>query len=181
MAHTLYISAGHSDTDSGAVNKRLNLREADLTRGLRNLVVDKLELLGASVGMDGTDATNLDRDTAILRARSCTGLKLDIHFNAATSTAIGTEVFSDASERAIAQTLAQAVAGVLGTVVRGADGWKGRTESQHGARGLAWLDRLPRSLLLEVCFLSNDAEIKKYLARMDEVASAIATVLLKYN
>jgi N-acetylmuramoyl-L-alanine amidase len=181
MKDIIYISAGHSDADPGAVNKKMSLREADLTRGSRNLVVDVLQMHGATVRMDGTDATNLDRDTAIMRARECTGLKLDIHFNAATGTATGTEAFSDKAEKEIAQELAQAVSEVLGIPLRGEKGWKGRTESQHGARGLAWLDRLQRSVLLEVCFMDNDAEIKKYLARMDDVAEAIANVLLKHN
>ncbi|MBD1210670.1 MAG: N-acetylmuramoyl-L-alanine amidase [Ignavibacteria bacterium] len=181
MSKTLYISAGHSNSDPGAVNAKLNLREADLTRGLRNLVVEKLTWMGATVRSDGTGTQNNERNTAIEEAAKCDGLKLDIHFNAGVEAAQGVEAFSDASEKALAQKLAKAVADVLGSPLRGDAGWKGRTESQHGSRGLAWLDRLPRSLLLEVCFISNPREIQTYLAKMDAVAQAIADILFKHN
>jgi N-acetylmuramoyl-L-alanine amidase len=178
---TLYISAGHSNSDPGAINAKLNLREADLTRGLRNLVVDKLSRKGAKVLSDGIGTENYERNTAIAEAAKCDGLKLDIHFNAGVESAQGVECFSDPAEKALAQELAKAVADVLGSPLRGAAGWKGRTESQHGAKGLAWLDGLKNSVLLETCFISNPREIQNYLAKMDAVAQAIADVLFKHN
>lgn len=181
MTKTFYISAGHSTSDPGAVNERLNLREADLTRGLRNLIVEKLTEQRASVESDGTGMVNLPRDVAISKAKRVNGIKLDIHFNAAVPSAKGVETFSDSSEKALAQALSLAVATVLETDVRGERGWKGRTESQHGKKGLAWLDNLKRSVLLEVCFISNDREIAKYLSRMDAVANVIVNVLLTFQ
>ena len=178
---TIYISAGHSSSDPGAVNAKLNLREADLTRGLRNLVVEKLTWMGAKVSSDGTGTENNSRDNAIHEAAMCYGLKLDIHFNAGPEIAQGVECFSDPAEKAIAQELSKAIADVLGSPLRGDAGWKGRTESQHGSRGLAWLDKLRGSLLIEVCFISNPREVQTYLANIDRVAQAIADVLFKHN
>lgn len=181
MNKTIYISAGHSNTDPGAINPMLNLREADLTRGLRNLVVEKLTWMGATVRSDGNGTDNYKRNTAIAEAAKCDGLKLDIHFNAGPETAQGVECFSDPAEKAIAQELSKAIADVLGSPLRGDAGWKGRTESQHGLRGLVWLDKLRGSLLIEVCFISNPREVQFYLANIDRVAQAIADVLFKHN
>lgn len=179
---TIYVSAGHSNTDSGAVNKRLNLREADLTRGLRNCVVEQLQQRGIPVRADGEGFENKDRNTAIKEAAVCDGLKIDLHFNASINTrACGVECFSDRADAFVAQKIAQAVATTLATPVRGEKGWRNNTESQHGEAGLAWLNRLQRSLLLEVCFISNDEEIQRYLANIERVAKVIADVLFRHN
>lgn len=178
MSKTIYISAGHSNADPGAVNAALNLHEADLTRALRNLVVEALESMKIPVQSDGRGMENKERNTAIAEAAKCDGWKIDIHFNAATNPlAQGVECFSDPKDRTVAQEIASSIAPILSTSLRGAAGWKGRTESQHGSSGLAWLDRLEKSILIEVCFISNREEIQRYLAAQGRVANAIADVL----
>ena len=175
-----FISAGHSNTDPGAVAKHGNVvyKEAVYTARLRNIVAAECRSLGLQVSTDGVGENNSPRDAAIALARKASGLQLDIHFNAATPQARGVEVIAEPSMKAWATRLAACVAEVLDSPLRGKGGW---IQEEQSARGrLAWM-RLPRALLLEVCFISNEEEFRRYREREQAVGQTIARVVAEYE
>lgn len=179
---TVFLSAGHSDRDPGAVNETLKIREEELAQDLRNRVAKQLRFLGIKVLMDGPENENWERDRAISLASSINGPKIDIHLNAGPQKATGIEVFSDPQDRSFAQRLAAAVQAVLHTPLRGDKGWKPDTDSQHGSKGLAWIRRLSNSFLMEIGFISNIADMNFYLSNLPNgvpVRDALAESLAK--
>ena len=69
--------------------------------------------------------------------------------------------------------LAQLVAGVLGTRVRGDAGWIDQSKSARGRLGYVNAG----GVILETFFISNPVEREAYLARLPEVAGAIADAI----
>lgn len=173
----VFLSAGHSDRDSGAVNEALKLREENVVQDFRNRVAMFLRAMGVQVQTDGPDTENWERDRAIALAAQCNGVKIDFHMNAGPMKATGIEVFSDPQDKPFAQQLAGAVQSVIGTPLRGDKGWKADTESQHGNKGLAWIRRLNNSYLIELAFISNPADMQTFLSKRDDLAKALATVI----
>lgn len=177
FSKTVFLSAGHSDRDSGAVNEALKLREENVVQDIRNRVAMFLRAMGVQVKTDGPDAENWERDRAIALAAQCNGVKIDFHLNAGPTKATGIEVFSDVQDKPFAQQLASTVQSVLSTPLRGDKGWKADTESQHGNKGLAWIRRLNNSYLIELAFLSNAADMQVFMSKRDELAKALAIAI----
>lgn len=165
------ITAGHSNTDSGAVAN--GLRETDLARELRNILAGKLRDLGHTVVTDGTGGINLPLANAIKLIKG-SDVALEIHFNAvANSAANGVETISLPKDKLLSQRLSRAVAVTLGSRIRGSDGWIDQSRSDRGRLGYVSAG----GLILEVGFITNKAEITAYQERSWLVASAIAKVL----
>lgn len=173
MTKVFTVTAGHSDADPGA--ERGGITEAALMTELRDIVTHKLRALGHTVRNDGDRRRNL-RLVEALKLIKGSDVAIELHTNAVASTAArGVEVFSLPSRKALAQRLAGAIAGVLGTSVRGQAGWKDQSESQHGTLGFVGRG----GLLIEVFFLSNPRELEAYQARKWLVAQAIVDELVK--
>lgn len=102
-------------------------------------------------------------------------LMLDIHFNAATPTATGTEAFiSDEKSKVLATELVEVVSNTLGIKKRGV---KAENASQHTRLGmLHGFDGI--GVLLEVCFVTNEADAKSYTTHREELAETIADILI---
>ena len=103
-------------------------------------------------------------------------IMLDIHFNAATPSATGTEAFiSDEKSRVLASELVEVVSNTLGIKKRGV---KSEIASQHNRLGmLHGFDGI--GVLLEVCFVTNEADAKSYTTHREEVAEVIADILIR--
>lgn len=165
------VTAGHSNAQPGAV--RGPLTEAALMVELRDIVAHKLRERGHTVRTDGERRRNLTLVDAIRLIRGA-DVAVELHTNAVASPlASGVEVFSLPDRKPMAQRLAQAVATVLSTNVRGDAGWRDQSDSQHGTLGFVSRG----GLLLETFFLSNPTEVAAYQARKWLVAEAIARVL----
>ena len=164
------ITAGHSNTDPGAVGN--GFKEAELAAELRNIVALKLRALGHTVVTDGTGTVNQPLTTAIALIRG-SAVALEIHFNAATPTAKGVETIALPKDKALAQKLSQAIAAVLETPVRGDKGFIDQTKSARGKLGYINAG----GLIIETCFISNANEIAVYQAKKWLVAAAIAGTL----
>ena len=168
------ITAGHSNTDPGAVGN--GFKEAELAAELRNIVALKLRALGHTVVTDGTGTVNQPLTTAIALIRG-SAVALEIHFNAATPTAKGVETIALPKDKALAQKLSQAIAAVLETPVRGDKGFIDQTKSARGKLGYINAG----GLIIETCFISNANEIAVYQAKKWLVASAIAKTLDEWS
>lgn len=165
------IAAGHSDSDPGAVNGKLT--EAKLATELRDLVANKLRaVVGVKVVEDGLDGKNLPLIESIKLAAG--RFAFELHFNAGPATALGVECISNTDKKVVSQKISQGIAAVLGTKVRGTQGWIDESKSQHSRLGFVRAG----GVIIEVCFLSNNVEIAKYLEKKQLVADAIVKGIL---
>lgn len=170
---TILISAGHSDTDSGAYNPRLNLRESDLARKFRNAVAHYLGEYGCPYVIDGTLETNAPLRDAIKLAAGKT-LAVEFHFNAANGKARGIEVLANPRDKLIAQNIAKAIHSVTGSPLRGESGYKPENSGQHARLGFVQAG----GLVVELEFLDNDAAMGVWLDKYWLVAQAVAKALM---
>ena len=117
------ITAGHSNTDPGAVGN--GYREADIALVMRELVAMKLRQRGHTVTTDGGGKTNLPLSEAVKLAKQG-DIAVEIHCNASHSpTARGVETIALPKDRALAQRISQSIAAVTGQRLRGDAGWIG--------------------------------------------------------
>ncbi len=174
----IILIAGHGGSDPGAVAH--GVREADLTAGQRELVTDALVARGYTVASPD-DALNLNGKIAFAKGQSDAALLVDLHFNAATPAAYGTETYvrGNAShskshfEIVLAENLSRGIAALLGTHDRGA---KPESWSQHSRLGILHTGPYP-SVLIETCFITNKPDLDSYLANTKAVAERIAEVI----
>lgn len=168
----IVLTAGHSLVDPGACNGRFT--EAGIVREVRNGVTAILNARGYKVINDGTGTDNqaLSKAAALVKQGK---IAIEFHLNAATSkSATGVEALAQSKDKAICQKLCSALANVLDIPVRGsAGGWKDEGSGQHSK--LAYVSA--GGIILELFFISNDAELQKYFERKDQVFMAIADVL----
>lgn len=170
--HGILISAGHSTVpprDSGAVGFGV---EADEALKLRDAVAAMLRLRGVSHVTDGAEGVSETLTTAITLARSVR-TAVEIHFNAGPASATGVEVLAKSANKALAQDLAAAVAGPTQLRLRGDKGYKADNSGHHHRLGFCEAG----GLILEVCFISNKADMAAYKSQFTNVARNIADVL----
>lgn len=114
---------------------------------------------------------------------------IDIHFNAATPAATGTEVFvpnepSD-NELVLASLLAQDISGALGIPRRsgkllsskGFTGVKYERESQHPTLAVLSAVKADVSVLVEICFVTNEHDCRKYKENFGELIKAFGQTI----
>lgn len=177
----LLVSAGHSETDPGAVNSKFGWKEADIAVQLRDKTAAHLRAQGFTVSEDGADGVNEPLTRAIALAQKITaagGVAVEFHLNAAASPAAGgIEVLSLPNHKQLAQSIAAAINTVLKTTLRGGDGgWKPDTSGQHPRLGFCRAG----GLIIETCFISNQIETKRLLDNLDAAAAAVASAIAKH-
>lgn len=169
---TIVLTAGHSLTDPGACNGHFT--EANIAREVRNGVTAILNRRGHKVINDGagTDNQPLSKAAALVKQGK---IAIEFHLNAAANKkATGVEALAQTKDKVICQKLCKAISAVLDIPVRGGDGgWKPENSGQHSR--LAFV--AAGGIILELFFISNDAELQKYFERKDQVFEAIANVL----
>ena len=166
------ICAGHSNKDPGAV--RNDVTESALAVELRKIVALKLRNLGHEVYTDG-EGLNLPLNDAIalVKKHNCTALEL--HFNAAAGSANGVECLGLNKDKKLCQSIAKGIAGVLGSKVRGDNGFKTQEESARGKLGFVGAG----GIIVETMFLSNETEYLNYTSKVWLVAQAIVDSLVQ--
>jgi N-acetylmuramoyl-L-alanine amidase len=178
----IYISAGHSNTDPGAIatHDGVEYHEATLVTNFRNKLAEYLKTKdGLSVFTDGTGNLNKDRNIAIAEAKKVNGPRFDFHMNASENvTAHGTEVISNPSKKKIAQEIAQVICETLGNTPRGTAGWIDQSQSKRGK--LAWINSLD-GILIELCFISNKTELQRFFQNEDKLVKALGDYLYNYT
>lgn len=174
MTKPIVITAGHSDSDPGAVNTVTKDREADIVRDMRNMVAHYLEKEGIPYLSDGEGLQNLSLKSAIeLAKQGC--LAVEFHCNAAASEkATGVEALSDVKHKGVSQLLCQAVAIEMGNTLRGDLGWKPESSGQHSRLGFI---SSGNGIILELFFISNPRELSVWKTKKWLVAKRVAKVL----
>ncbi|WP_263577035.1 N-acetylmuramoyl-L-alanine amidase [Acinetobacter pseudolwoffii] len=169
------ITAGHSNTDPGAVNGKI--KEADLVVNFRNAVTHYLREAGLQVKTDGTGTKN-DPLSAAVKLITGSSVAVEFHMNAATSKqANGIETIALPKDKKLAQDLSKAVADALGSRLRGDNGWIDQSKSARGR--LAYVNA--GGLIVELGFISNEDELARFNARYWLAAKAVAKVLIDYE
>ena len=169
------ITAGHSNTDPGAVNGKT--KEADLVVNFRNAVTHYLREAGLQVKTDGTGTKN-DPLSAAVKLIQGSSVAVEFHMNAAASKqANGIETIALPKDKKLAQDLSKAVADALGSRLRGDNGWIDQSKSARGR--LAYVNA--GGLIVELGFISNEDELARFNARYWLAAKAVAKVLIDYE
>ncbi|QGM27274.1 N-acetylmuramoyl-L-alanine amidase [Acinetobacter towneri] len=169
------ITAGHSNTDPGAVNG--NAKEADLVTNFRNAVAFYLRESGLQVKTDGTGTKN-DPLSAAVKLIKGSSVAVEFHMNAAASKqANGIETIALPKDKKLAQDLSKAVADAFGSRLRGDNGWIDQSKSARGR--LAFVSN--GGLIVELGFISNPIELKKFNDKYWIAAKALAKVLIDYE
>jgi N-acetylmuramoyl-L-alanine amidase len=122
---------------------------------------------------DGTGDVNQVLKEAIALAKTA-NIAIEYHFNAGPSSATGIEVLSLVGKKALAQRVAGAIRQATGLKLRGSDsGWKSDSSGQHHRLGFCRAG----GLVVEVCFISNAADMAAYVCSFQAVVNNVARVL----
>jgi len=168
------ITAGHSNSDPGAVNG--SDRESEIAQDMRNIVAYYLRSRGISFKSDGEGKGNLPLSEAVRLIKS-SSIAVEFHCNAAASKgAKGVEALSQPKDKVISQKLCAAVSSVMGNPLRGDKGWKAENSGQHSR--LAYVSN--GGIILELFFISNDDELSTWKQKKWLVGKAVAEVLAEY-
>lgn len=169
----IVLTAGHSNTDPGAVAN--GATEAGLMTELRNVTARKLRELGHTVHTDGSGTNNQPLSDAIaLIKRVKPDVALELHMNAAASPdATGVETISLPKDKRLAQSLSASVGAELGLRLRGDKGWIDQSQSARGRLGYINAG----GLILETAFISNPNDLAALRGKLWLVAGVIARAL----
>jgi N-acetylmuramoyl-L-alanine amidase len=183
----IFLSAGHSNkpgADRGAVGN--GFIEGNLTVELRNLIYNEFCNLGITAELDKN--SNVLRDTIALFRDMTTEkcIVIDLHWNAATPQATGTEVLIPKNpsqfEQELASDLAKTISNTLGIRMRGVyNGKPGVKTEDMSARGtLGWMRLKGENILPEICFISNKDDMDRYQQNKNLLAKNMAKVIYDY-
>jgi N-acetylmuramoyl-L-alanine amidase len=122
---------------------------------------------------DGVGDVNMLLKQAIGIAKTA-NIAIEYHFNAGPPSATGIEVLSLANKKPLAQRVAGAIQQATGLKLRGSDaGWKSDSSGQHHRLGFCRAG----GLVVEVCFISNKADMDAYLCSFQAIVNNVARVL----
>lgn len=165
----MFISAGHSNTDPGAV--AFGRREADIAVEVRNIVSFYLTRAGRPHMLDGKGTDNLPLAQTVKLSRKH-NISVEFHCNAsANAAATGCEVLCAPKDNRIAAKLCEAISTSLNIRNRGV---KPENAGQH--HRLAFVQA--GGMVVELFFITNPRDLAQYEARKWLMAKAIAEVLV---
>ena len=177
MSKIIVLTAGHSNTDPGAVNG--SDREADIAQDMRNSAASILRNeYGLTVKTDGEGKGNLPLREALKLIRGAT-VAIEFHTNAAAKPkpgqqpASGIEALSTPKNKRWCQVLSKAVADVTGWRLRGEGGYKPDNAGQHSRLAYAQAG----GIVFEPFFISNDNDLKTWKQTHWVICRAIAQAI----
>lgn len=173
----IFISAGHHNKDSGAVG--CGFKEADLTKIQRDLTCKELDKLGVKYIQD-KDVETLGE--YLKRIETGNGsVVLEFHFNASdnkTATGVETLTSDNASKNSkdFAKELNDVTVKILGLKDRGV-----KTESQSHRGKLGLMREEGIVALVELAFISNCEDVRKWSENKEKLAAEYAKILKKFE
>ena len=166
---TLFISAGHSDTDPGAMGNGYS--EAQIVTEFRDLVAAELDVMGVKYSKDGVTGQNLPLRKAAQMASSH-DIAIEWHCNAFSNPqATGTETLCADPTNQLSIDLCAVTSEVLAIRDRGA---KAENSGQHSR--LAFVST-GKGIIHELFFITNSNDLYSYQNNKHELAKRIAGLL----
>lgn len=177
----VYLSSGHSvkiGRDCGAAGN--GFIEGVEAAKFRDLLFKELKNLNVEVFKDGDDTILAETIKFFKNLTSSKDLVIDIHFNAGTPKATGTEVLIPLDYTKLEKDLASQVVNVISETLRiKSRGVKTEADSHHGRLGFFRLTG--ENILLELCFISNKKDMELYKEYEVILAKKIATIIYNYT
>ncbi len=167
----MFISAGHSDADPGAV--AFGRREADIAVEFRNIVSFYLQRDKISHELDGVGTVNMPLAEVVKRSR-LHKLSVEFHCNAGPPTATGVEVLCRPKDNIPADKLCKVLCQVFGIRNRGV---KPENAGQH--HRLAFVQA--GGMIVELFFISNAHDLAMYDARKWLAGKEVAQILKEFT
>ena len=177
----IFYSSGHhlkgaNGEDPGAVSN--GYKENELVHEFEQFVIPEIKKYGNTVF---TDTPTETLSQYLNRIKSGTSsVVCESHFNAFNGRATGVEVLvpnnPTKDERNLASEISQAFANIMGIPDRGV-----RTEAQSKRGRLALMRKEGINVLIEICFIDNIEDMKKYQATKKQLAVKLAELLVKYD
>lgn len=177
MRSKVFLTAGHRGRGTGANGV---FDEGEETIRLRNLIGEILRNRGVEVYTDRDD----DNLSVVIEnvnvACGVDDICIDIHFNAFNKSIEGSEIIIPNEftyiEKDLAQDLLLAICNTLKTKNRGV---KKESSSQH-KRSAMLSNTDCHCVIAEVCFCDNTEDALKYQSKFNDLAYAMANVILEY-
>jgi N-acetylmuramoyl-L-alanine amidase len=179
----IFISAGHS-AGSGAKDKGVpptpfskGKSEGELTLELRDRIVEDLKRFGIHAQTDLNKNALVETLAWIKNVFKSDkdSILIDIHFNAFNKVANGVEVIvptgASKKETDIAKKIVDLLSG-LGFKNRGVKG-----EHQTARKRLGWMRPIGHNILIEVCFMDNEADMNLYFTNIDIISKRITQAI----
>lgn len=176
MSKSVFISAGHSNSDPGAVATHGGVRytEEQIVREFRNDLVRLLRERGMTVRTDGEGQTNRTLNEAVASARQNRDLDIEFHLNSfGNPSATGVECISLPDKRSQSQRISTTIANILGLPLRGQGGWIDQSKSARGR--LAFVEA--GGIIVELFFLSNPNDLQRFQQRRGDLIAAVANTI----
>ena len=173
------VVAGHTNVkglDQGASAN--GYTEGQLAVEFRDLLIKELEFLGIPVKTD-SNKNALVQTLQWLKGvlKSDKTVCIDIHWNAASSKARGTEVIVPDNASIFENNFAKNILNVFvsnGFTSRGV-----KTESQTARKRLGWMRPSAENILIEMAFLTNTLDLELYKMVKYKLAKELAVVIKK--
>lgn len=154
----IYLIAGHSDTDPGAVSN--GLKEADLTKKVRDLVYTRIKELSPKIFVTkDNDKDSLSKVISKIKPNiKNDDVLVDFHYNSGSSSATGVECVVDnyAGEKSLklAEKICKTISDITGLKNRGVKREKDTPRKQLGILGMKG-----SAVIVEMGFISNISDV----------------------
>ena len=153
----------------------LGFKLSEIATDTRNIIALYLQSAGITVRMDGFGKENRPLQEAVKLIKG-SDIALELHCNASVNPkAKGVEVLANPKHKGLAQRIAQSIAYVIGTPVRGDNGYKSENSGQHSR--LAYVQA--GGLVVEMFFITNQEELDAWDNKKWLVCKSIANVLIE--
>lgn len=173
----VFITAGHNVVKGNGTGAHGIIDEAKEAIVLRNSIVRELEKLGVKAFTDNDESELKDVISMVSKKCSNNDILIDIHFNAGVPNACGAEVIIPdmytLKEKDLAGKLLDVVCSSIGVRRR-----RVITETETPRKRIGML-RYPNcnNLLVEVCFVTNAADVSLYQQGAANLARNIALLI----
>lgn len=172
----IFVIAGHTNVaglDRGASGN--GYIEGELTVEFRDLVIAELNKIGVQAITDD-NRNALSQTLSWLRGKfTAKDILFDIHYNAGTPQANGTEAIVPNNATPFEASIAFKICKAFercGFRNRGV-----KPESSTARKRLGWMRPNAENILLEVCFISNQSDMQIYQLNKHILAKDVAAVL----
>lgn len=184
----LFISSGHSTKpgrDCGAAGN--GLIEGVEAAKIRKRTVEIMKSKYNVVTIIDKDDSILSETIAFAKNKLTTdAIVIDIHFNAGPVTATGVEclvpkeytLFELELARKISVNMSEIMQIPLRGILNGRAGVKDEASSHHGRLGFMRLTG--ENVLIELCFISNPSDVKKYLDNFERICESLADIFFSF-